>query len=353
MTPHKIDRYEIKSELGRGGMATVYRAYDPRFDRDVAIKVLPRQFLHDPQFRARFEREAKTIAALEHSAIAPVHDFGEENEQPYLVMRYMTGGSLADRLEDGPITVSEVTAILQRVGAALDRAHSRGIIHRDLKPGNILFDEDGDAFLSDFGIVKLAEATASFTGSAIIGTPAYMSPEQARGEDLDGRSDTYSLGAVLFEALTGKQPYEANTPMGQAMKHITDPVPRILEANPDLPPGCEAIIERAMAKEPTARYATAGELVRALAEVEQSPAALPQETIIEPPAPELEETVVEAGDMLPDLERIAAEKAEADSARVLSRPTTLPKWPEPSAPRPTTLPEWPGPGAPRPTTLPE
>ena len=144
MNPEKIGRYEIKCELGRGGMATVYEAYDPRFEREVAVKVLPREMLHDPQFRTRFEREAKTIAMLEHPAIVPVYDFGEESGQPYFVMRYMMGGSLSDRLRKGPLSIQEAARILSRLAPALDSAHSKGIIHRDLKPGNILFDKDGN-----------------------------------------------------------------------------------------------------------------------------------------------------------------------------------------------------------------
>jgi len=255
MNPEKIGRYTIKSELGRGGMATVYYANDPRFKRDVAIKVLPAQFMHDVTFRARFEREAQTIAALEHPAIVPVYDFGEEDEQPYLVMRYMPGGSLADRMKEGPMPVAETIRIIARLASALDEVHSKGIIHRDLKPANVLFDQYDNAFLSDFGIARLTQATTTLTGDAIIGTPAYMSPEQARGDaDIDGRSDIYALGAILFQMLTGKQPYEATTPMGIAMKHLTEPVPSILEVNASLPPDSELIIKKAMAKDKRARY---------------------------------------------------------------------------------------------------
>ncbi|UCF61631.1 MAG: serine/threonine protein kinase, partial [Anaerolineaceae bacterium] len=287
MNLRKLGRYELTSELGRGGMATVYRAHDPFFDRDVAVKLLPREFLHDPTFKTRFEREAKTIAALEHSAIVPVHDFGEEEGQPFLVMRYMSGGSLVNRLESGPLSFEEISTIISRIATGLDEAHKKGMIHRDLKPGNILFDSHGDAFLSDFGIVKLTQETATFTGTGIIGTPAYMSPEQARGDpDLDPRSDVYALGVILFEMLSGKQPYEADTPMGLAVKHITEPVPSILEVKPDLPPNFELMIKRALAKEPEDRHASAGELAKEFAEMvaaERSYARPPIPTLIEEP----------------------------------------------------------------------
>lgn len=175
-------RYVIKNEIGRGGMATVYHAYDPLFERDVAIKVLPREFLHDPQFRTRFEREAKMIASLEHPAIVPVYDFGDDDGQPFIVMRYMSGGSLADRINQGIIPLQEVAATITRLAPALDAAHAKGIVHRDLKPGNILYDQYDNAFLSDFGIARLIQTTpATLTGGAILGTPAYMSPEQVQG----------------------------------------------------------------------------------------------------------------------------------------------------------------------------
>ncbi|HLB48918.1 MAG TPA: serine/threonine-protein kinase, partial [Anaerolineales bacterium] len=177
--PEQIGRYEIVNELGKGGMAVVYLARDPFMKRQVAVKVLPRQFTFDPQFRARFRREAEAIATLEHPAIVPVYDYGEHDDQPYIVMRYMPGGSLADRMAKPRLPLDEVAALFTRLAAALDIAHERGIVHRDLKPGNILFDQWGEAYLSDFGIVKMTEASAAYTGSGIIGTPAYMSPEQA------------------------------------------------------------------------------------------------------------------------------------------------------------------------------
>jgi serine/threonine-protein kinase len=263
-----IGRYQVKEELGRGGMATVFLAYDPRFEREVAVKLLPREFLHDPTFTGRFEREAKTIAALEHSAIVPVYDVGEQEGQPYLVMRYMPGGSLIDRMREGPITLQEVSMMLNRLAPGLDKAHSSGIVHRDLKPANILLDAEGDPYLSDFGIVKLAESTATYTGSGVIGTPSYMSPEQAQGAgQLDGRSDIYALGTIIFELLTGKPPYEADTPMGVAIKHVTEPVPNILEANPDLPQAIEPVMQQALAKSPDDRYQTASAFAHAVSNV--------------------------------------------------------------------------------------
>lgn len=266
MQPEKIGHYEIKSELGRGGMATVYRAYDPRFEREVAVKVLPPEMLHaDPQFRVRFQREAKIIAKLEHPSIVPVYDVGEEDNQPYFVMRYMTGGSLADRIKKSVYSIDDATRLLEQIAPGLDEAHAKGIVHRDLKPSNILFAAKEISCISDFGIAKLSQAeSGNVTGSAIIGTPAYMSPEQAAGNAVDGRTDVYALGIILYEMLTGRQPYKSETPMGLALKHITEPVPSILEARPDLPAWMEEIISTAMAKHPEDRYQSAQQLVEAL-----------------------------------------------------------------------------------------
>ncbi len=268
MTPEKIGRYEIRSELGHGGMATVFLAFDPMFKREVALKVLPREFLHDPQFTVRFEREAQTIAALEHSAIVPVHDFGEQDGQPFLVMRYMPGGSLSDKLRDGPLPIEEVARIFRQIAGGLDNAHRKGVIHRDIKPGNILFDQAGEAVIADFGIAKITESSSRLTGTALIGTPNYISPEQALGEkELDGRSDLYSLGVMLYETLAGSVPFDSDTPIGLIYAHINDPPPDILAVNPDLPPGCVTILDRALQKNPEARYQSAQELAIALSDL--------------------------------------------------------------------------------------
>ncbi|MDO9301483.1 MAG: serine/threonine-protein kinase, partial [Anaerolineales bacterium] len=204
--PTKIGRYEIKSELGRGGMATVYRAYDPSFEREVAIKVLPRELIHDPQFRSRFEREIKMVAALEHPSIVPVYDVGDNDGQPYFVMRFMAGGSLSNWIAKGKIPLEDTARIIGKIAQGLSYAHKKGIIHRDLKPDNILFDDNDDPYISDFGIAKLTESiSGSLTDdSGIIGTPAYMSPEQARGEIIDGRSDIYAVGVIVYQMLSGQ-----------------------------------------------------------------------------------------------------------------------------------------------------
>lgn len=269
MIPKTIGRYRIKAELGRGGMSTVYLAHDPRFERDVAIKLLPLELLHQPTFRRRFEREAKVVASLDHPAIVPVYDFGEEDGQPFLVMRFMTGGSLGERLKQGAISIAESARIITKLAPALDEVHAHGVIHRDLKPSNILFDQRNEPYISDFGTAKLkfAHTKLTDTGGAV-GTPAYMSPEQIQGEpELDGRSDIYALGVILFEMLTGKHPYQTNTPIAIAVKHMFEPVPNLQEMEPNLPPACQEVIVQAMAKQKEQRYRTAVEFAAAIQEI--------------------------------------------------------------------------------------
>ena len=265
MSPDKVGRYKIKSELGRGGMATVYRAYDPSFDREVAVKVLPREMVHNLVFRARFKRELKLIASLEHPAIVPVYDVGEEDDgRQYFVMRYMGGDSLSDWIKKGALSLQDTAIIIERLASALDYAHSKGIVHRDIKPDNVLFDETNHPYLTDFGIAKLTESAVSATGGGTMGTPAYVSPEQAQGAKVDSRADIYGMGVMLYEMLTGKKPYDADSPMSVAVRHITEPIPDILHDRPELPIDVDIVIRTAMAKDKEDRYPTATELARAL-----------------------------------------------------------------------------------------
>jgi serine/threonine-protein kinase len=246
-------------------MSTVYRAFDPISNREVAIKILPRELLNNLLTRARFKRELKLIASLEHPAIVPVYDVGgEDDHQPFFVMRYMSGGSLSDLIKQGPFTLRDAALIIERLGSALDYAHSRGIIHRDIKPDNVLFDGSNNPYLSDFGVAKFTEARVSATGREVIGTPAYISPEQALGEDVDHRADIYGLGAMLYEMLTGERPFGKDTVIGLALQHVNDPVPNITKLRPDLPGQVDVIIKTAMAKNREKRYSTALDMAHEL-----------------------------------------------------------------------------------------
>jgi len=265
LTGKQLGQYRVLGPLGEGGMAAVYRAFDPALDRDVALKVLPRHFVGDPEFSARFQREAKVIARLQHVHILPVHDFGQEDDYTFIVMPFIETGTLADLLKGRPLPLPQILKIISQVGDALSYAHQSGIVHRDIKPSNILIDERGNCLLTDFGVAKMVEATVQLTQTgAIIGTPAYMSPEQIMGERVDGRSDLYSLGVVLFEMATGRQPYRAETPPAVFVKHLHDPLPMPRSLNPDIPEAIERVILKTLAKQPTGRFQTATDLVKAL-----------------------------------------------------------------------------------------
>lgn len=273
-------RYEVRRKLGHGGMAEIYLVHDSSLDRDVALKFLPGDLKGQTGLRLRFEREVHTIASLEHSAIVPVYDVGDHEGQPYLVMRYMPGGSLTQRL--GRLTLAETAVIFRRLASGLDKAHEKGFIHRDIKPDNILFDEDGLAYLADFGISRPTEEPSLLTQSGnAIGTPYYMSPEQIRGEKLNGRSDIYSLGVMLFEMWAGQRPYQATTMYDLMTMHVQAPIPDILRRNPQLPPACQTVVNRAMAKKPQERYATGREMAEAITAVSRPTVAAPKQPVME------------------------------------------------------------------------
>ncbi len=253
---HSIGRYHIVEQLGEGGMAQVYKAYDNRLERYVAVKVIQPNQQQDAMFLKRFEREAKSLAQLSHSNIVKVLDYGDEQGMPYLIMEFISGGTLKQRLGK-PLPYYEAARLLAPIANALHYAHQRGIYHRDVKPANILINEAGQPLLSDFGIAKVLETgdQATLTGAGVgIGTPEYMSPEQGLGSTIDGRSDVYSLGVVFFELVTGRRPYRADTPMAVVYKHISDPLPRPIEFVPDLPEAVERVIFKTMAKKPDDRY---------------------------------------------------------------------------------------------------
>lgn len=297
MAKKKIARYEIQSEIGRGGMAAVYLAHDPNFRRNVAVKLVSGNLEHNTDFRERFEREARLIARIEHPAIVPVYDFGEHNGQLYLVMRYMQGGTLADKIKKEIFTLRDATQLISQIAPALDAVHSQGIVHRDLKPGNILFDNFGNPAISDFGIAHFSTATSDLTGSAIIGTPSYMSPEQVRADaELDGRSDLYALGVILFEMLTGHGPFRANAPMSVALKHLTDALPSIRTFRPDLSEELELMLSKALAKDRNMRFASASDLARALQTIPESLQGASKPILVKPSSGNEIATEVDAGD---------------------------------------------------------
>ncbi|MGH2533754.1 MAG: Stk1 family PASTA domain-containing Ser/Thr kinase [Thermomicrobiales bacterium] len=258
-------RYRIDRLLGEGGMAEVYLGHDILLHRPIAIKTLHPRFARDPAFRARFEREAQAAASFSHPNIIDIYDVGEDNATPYIVMEYVPGDNLARIINaEGPFDPDDVAVLIEQVASALDYAHERGFVHRDVKPHNILVDDAGIARVVDFGIAKgLADSDLTATGTGL-GTVHYLSPEQASGLMATPSSDIYSLAVVAYEMLTGRLPFEADTPVGIAMKHVNEAPPNPAALNPDIPRPAAEIILRALAKDPTARYASAGAFANAL-----------------------------------------------------------------------------------------
>ena len=261
MSLSTIGRYEILSELEKGGMGSIFLAHDPFVRRSVIIKVLFYQFSLEELHREFFQQEAEIIASLEHPCIVPVYDFGWTNSQPYIVMRYMEGGSLADIMKVKKLKSAEFSNIFQRICKALDAAHAQNIIHRDIKPANILFDIEKQAFLADFGIAK-RRSDADDEEEWVVGTPSYMSPEQSLSHEVGARTDIYSLGVLLYKVLTGELPFRGNSLDELVDLHKNHPVPNILDIEPNLPTAWQEIVGKAMAKSPDDRYASAGEFAQ-------------------------------------------------------------------------------------------
>jgi serine/threonine protein kinase len=264
-----LSKYKITERLGKGGMAEVYKAFHPKLERYVIIKVLHSYLVEGEDFLARFEREAKAVASLRHPHIVQIHDFDVEDDQYFMVMEFIDGGTLQERMTElskagSYMPAKQVLSILHQVGEALDFAHKHGIIHRDIKPSNILLDSSGEAFLTDFGIARMMGESKFTTTGALIGTPTYMSPEQSMGSELSAASDIYSLGIVLYELLTGKVPFTADTPFGIIHKHINEPLLGVGALRPKLPDSVDQIIRKVLEKEPQNRFQDALALYHAL-----------------------------------------------------------------------------------------
>ncbi len=259
-----LGRYHVIEAIGAGGMATVYKAYQPALDRFVAIKVLPPQHASIVDFEERFLLEARAIAQLSHPNILPIYDVGLEKNISYFVMKYVPGLTLQD-LMGLVMPLEKVSKFIDQVAGALDHAHKRGVLHRDIKPSNMLMDEGEWLLLADFGLAKVLEGQEALTATGTsMGTPTYVSPEQAEGLAVDHRTDIYSLGIILYEMVTGNVPYQGETPMSVLFKHVYEPLPPPTQFNPNLPPAVEAVVKKAAAKKPDERYQHAGELAAAL-----------------------------------------------------------------------------------------
>jgi serine/threonine-protein kinase len=261
------ERYVLESKIGSGGMGTVWKAHDTLLDRTVAVKLLHEGLAEDATFNERFRREARAAASLAHPNVVAVYDTGQDTV-PFIVMEYVDGDSLHRLLSrHGPVPVEDAARIARSILAALDQAHQRGLVHRDMKPANVLFDAaTGEAKVVDFGIAKGLEDTGGLTRtSGLIGTAAYLSPEQVSGHDATQASDLYAVGCLLYCCLTGEPPFSAATPVAIAMKHLNDPVPSLRQRRPDVPPDFEAVVMRALEKDPARRFSSAAEMDAAVA----------------------------------------------------------------------------------------
>jgi predicted Ser/Thr protein kinase len=291
-----IGPYRIIEQLGQGGMATVYKAYHASLDRYVALKVLHPAFKEDPNFLGRFQREARMVARLEHPNIVPIYDFEEHEGHPFLVMKYIEGQTLKARLQKGPLSEEEILKITHAVGGALTYAHKQDILHRDIKPSNVLLANDDQIYLADFGLARLASVVDStLSAEILVGTPQYISPEQASGvKELDARSDVYCFGVMLYEMTVGRVPFNADTPYAIVFDHIYKPLPLPRLIRPELSEELETVLLKALTKDREDRFPDVASLVKAFSAAlptsgvsgvrgTTKPAAVSQ--VSEPPAP--------------------------------------------------------------------
>ncbi len=249
-----LNSYRLVDQIGQGGMSTVYRAVDTRTQQEVAVKALSPTISSDKRFVRRFRREAGLLFRLRHPNIVPVTDYGEAKGVVYLVMPLVLGDTLHDRLTQQKLSVPDLSRWIGQVSDALQFAHDQGVIHRDIKPANVMISRTGNALLTDFGLARLVEGSHSLTGSMLMGTPAYVSPEQGRGQMLDARSDQYALGVILYQIAAGRLPFEGDSPMGTVLMHIQEPLPPLRRFNKDASPALERVIAKAMAKDPEERF---------------------------------------------------------------------------------------------------
>jgi hypothetical protein len=326
-----IKQYYVEAEIGRGGMATVYRARQLNINRYVAVKVLPAQFTHDPTFIERFNREVQMIAHFQHARILPVYDYGEFDGQPYIVMAYMPGGNLADLMRSEVLDLEKVSKYIGQIAEGLDYLHRNGIIHRDFKPNNVLLDKARNAFLADFGIARFQESTAStLTGEGLVGTPAYMAPEMYEKGRLSPSIDIYALGITLYQMLTGRLPFRGETPVKCMFAHLYEPIPNVLDLRPDLPPSIQRVLQTALAKDPTYRYPTAGDLARAFERAVTEPDGEPYHLdlleplpVAAPAEPPLDTEAMDANAITPAHETAATVPAGRATARRRRFPIAL------------------------------
>jgi len=280
------NRYQIKELLGQGGMSSVYRAYDPQLRRDVAVKIIHPHLSDDPKFVRRFEEEAAAVARLRHPNIRQVFDSGHDADTFYMVLEFLPGETLKERLnsytqDNQRMPLDEVITITQQICNAVAYAHKNGVIHRDIKPSNVIISGQGEAVLTDFGIAKMVGIEEFTATGAVIGTAAYISPEQIQGKGVDHRTDIYAIGAMLYEMVSGAPPFEADSVLPLMMKHINEPIPDLRQRVPTLPPQMIAIIEKALAKDPAQRYQTADEIAADLSTIAIPESSIKDETLIE------------------------------------------------------------------------